>query len=42
MISHVKFIKAEDSNSEHNVFYVKDTNMVVRFNVKTKSSELIG
>ena len=35
MLSHVKFIKSEDKASNQYLFYVKDTNQIVRMNMST-------
>lgn len=43
MISHVKFLKSEDRRSDKYIFYVKDTNQVVRMDIsKQCSQQLIG
>jgi hypothetical protein len=34
MISHVKFLKSEDKKSNKYIFYVKDTNQIVRMDMQ--------
>ena len=42
MVSHVKFLKSENQAGNNYIVYVKDTTMVIRFNLQTKDAELIG
>ena len=41
MVSHLKFLKTDHGSGKY-VFYVKDTNTLVRFNLQDKSTILIG
>ena len=42
IITDIMFLKSNDNRSQKYIFYVKDTTMVVKFNIGTKSTELIG
>jgi len=41
MISHVHFLKNAGGGGKY-MFYIKDTQFIVRFNLETKESEIIG
>ena len=41
MVSNMKFLKVEGARGKY-VFYVKDTNMVIKYNLETKSASLVG